>query len=178
MVSQRYYKTQTGFSLIEILISLLVLSIGLLGLGGLQLSSLKSANNAHLRTVASLAVTDLADRMRVNSLGVAKDFYAASLGFSHCETPLTKVCEANNPCSAKELAVYDLYRVNCGVSVDENQTGGVQFDLPEATLSVSCSVPPCATGVEHSIMISWNETDDDDGDSDVQERSYELSFIP
>ena len=46
MESKRYLSTQSGFSLLEILISLLVISIGMLGLGGLQLFALKSANNA------------------------------------------------------------------------------------------------------------------------------------
>ena len=178
MLSKRYYTAQTGFSLIEILISLLIMSIGLLGLGGLQLSSLKSANNAHFRTVASLAATDLIDRMRINPLAVANNFYTASLGISHCETALAKVCEASNECGAEDLAKYDLYRVNCGVSEGTHQTGGVQYDLPQATLSVSCATPPCTNGIEHLLSISWNETDDDDIDDDVQARSYLLAFIP
>jgi len=178
MISKRYYGTQIGFSLIEILISLLILSIGLLGLGGLQLSSLKSANNAHFRTVASLAATDLVDRMRANPLAVANNNYAASLSTQHCDTSLAKVCEAANECSAEDLAKYDLYRVNCGVSKGTNQTGGVQHDLPQAELIISCAVPPCTAGVEHSIRVSWNEADGDDADDDVQARSYELSFIP
>ena len=178
MVSKRCHKTQTGFSLIEILISLLILSIGLLGLGGLQLSSLKSANNAHFRTVASLAATDLIDRMRINPLAVANNYYTGSLSIQHCETALAKVCEAANECSAEDLAKYDLYRVNCGVSAGNHQTGGVQHDLPQAELSVGCTVPPCRTGAEHTIRVSWNETDGDDEDDDVQARSYELSFIP
>ncbi len=178
MASKRYLKTQTGFSLIEILISLLILSIGMLGLGGLQLSSLKSAHNAHFRTVASIAATDLIDRMRVNPLAVANNQYASSLDITHCDTALAKVCEAGNECSAQEVASYDLYRVNCGVVSGANQTGGVQYDLPQATLSVSCATAPCNTGDEHLIQIRWNEVDDDDDDDDVQARSYSLSFIP
>ena len=178
MVSKRYLTAQIGFSLIEVLISLLILSIGLLGLGGLQLSSLKGANNAHFRTVASLAVTDMVDRMRSNPLAVANNFYTATLGITHCDTALTKVCESGNECSAEELATYDLYRVNCGVSAGVYQTGGVQFDLPQSALIVGCEIPPCTTGMEHTVLVSWNEADDDDADDESQARSYELSFIP
>ena len=178
MVPKRYLTTQTGFSLIEILISLLILSIGLLGLGGLQLSSLKGANNAHFRTVASLAVTDLIDRMRANPLAVENNFYTASLDAQHCDTSLTVVCEAGVECNPDDLAIYDLHRVNCGVSAGLYQTGGVQFDLPQPLLEITCALPPCTSGDEHTIRVSWNETDDDDQDNDVQTRSYELSFIP
>ena len=178
MVSKRYSRNQAGFSLIEVLISMLILSIGLLGLGGLQLSSLKSANNAHYRTVASLAVSDLVDRMRANSFGVENNLYTASLGRAHCAADLEEVCEADNECSAQDLATYDLYRVNCGVKNASNQTGGVQYDLPEAALVIGCAVPPCTSGDEHVIQVSWNEADDDDDNDDVQARSYTWSFIP
>lgn len=178
MVSKCHNTIQSGFSLIEVLVSLLVLSIGLLGLGGLQLSSIKGANNAHLRTVASLAVTSLIDRMRVNTKGVEDNYYAAVLTMSHCETALAKSCEAANECTAKELADYDLHRVNCGVSSGVYQTGGVQYDLPDSTLSIACATPPCTSGMEHLVRISWEETDDDDAGSETQSRSYELSFIP
>jgi type IV pilus assembly protein PilV len=178
MVSQRYYKAQTGFSLIEILISLLILSIGLLGLGGLQLSSLKNTNNAHFRTVASLAATDLIDRMRANPLGVESNLYTANLGIEDCDVNLSKVCEAGVECAADELATYDLFRVNCGVSAGVYQTGGIQYDLPQASLAVGCTAAACTTGIEHSIRVSWNEPDDDDEDAGVQARSYDLSFIP
>ena len=178
MAPKRYSKTQTGFSLIEILISLLILSIGMLGLGGLQLSSLKSANNAHFRTVASLAATDLIDRMRSNPTAVQNNLYTATLGIEHCETSLTTVCEVGVECTAEELATYDLYRVNCGVSAGMYQTGGVQYDLPQASLTIGCAIPPCSTGQDHTIRVGWQESDNDDNDTAAQDRSYELSFIP
>ena len=178
MAPERYIKTQLGFSLVEILISLLVLSVGLLGLGGLQLSALKSANNAHFRTVASLAVTDLVDRMRANPNAVKNGSYTAILGREHCEAALTVVCEAGVECAAEALANYDLYRVNCGVSSGVYQTGGVQYDLPEASLSIGCASIACTTGEDHVIRVGWQESDNDDADTATQSRSYELSFIP
>ena len=178
MVSECHNRMQTGFSLMEILISLLILSIGMLGLGGLQLSSLKTTNNAHYRTVASMAATDLADRIRANPLAVSNGLYTASLAREDCDTALAKVCEGASECSAQELAAYDLHRVNCGVAKDSHQTGGVQYVLPQALLGVNCDGATCTTGLEHVINIEWNETDDEDADDKAQFRSYELRFIP
>lgn len=178
MVSKPLYRKQFGFSLMEVLVSVVVLSIGLLGLGGLQMTSLKGSNNAHFRTVASLAATDLADRMRANPIAVANAQYDSEYVLATCKTPPAKYCEATVVCTPEELANYDVFRVNCGVSDDGFQTGGAQYDLPVAYMSVSCDSVTCTSGVEHTIEVRWNEADDSDSDSDVQQRSYELDFVP
>lgn len=57
---------QTGFSMVEILVTLVVLSLGLLGVLGLQVTGLQRNDGAYLRTQASLYAYDIADRMRAN----------------------------------------------------------------------------------------------------------------
>lgn len=57
---------QHGATLIEVLIAVVVLSIGLLGLAGLQATSVKSNHSAYQRSQATLFAYDLADRMRAN----------------------------------------------------------------------------------------------------------------
>ncbi len=59
-------KRQQGFSLFEVLIALLVLSVGLLGLANLQGQSISSSYNAHLRTQATSLAQSMVDRMRAN----------------------------------------------------------------------------------------------------------------
>jgi type IV pilus assembly protein PilV len=55
-----------GFSLLEVLVGLLILAIGLLGLAGLQMISLRQNNDAYLRSQATLMAYDILDRMRTN----------------------------------------------------------------------------------------------------------------
>ncbi|CDH45106.1 type IV pilus modification protein PilV [Candidatus Contendibacter odensensis] len=57
---------QQGFTLIEILVTVVVLSIGLLGLAGLQATSVRFNHSAYLRSQATSLAYDIADRMRVN----------------------------------------------------------------------------------------------------------------
>lgn len=52
-----------GLSLIEVLIALLVLSIGLVGLASLQLTSLKAAHSSYYRSLASTAALDTEERL-------------------------------------------------------------------------------------------------------------------
>ena len=55
-----------GFTLIEIMVAVVVLAIGLLGLAGLQATSLRFNNSAYHRSQATNLAYDIVDRMRVN----------------------------------------------------------------------------------------------------------------
>ena len=52
-----------GFTLIEVLVALLVLSVGLLGLAGLQLHALQYAHSSYQRTLVNIQALDMAERM-------------------------------------------------------------------------------------------------------------------
>ena len=56
-------KRSLGFTLIEILVALVILSIGLLGIAALQLRSLQSSHASFERSIASLQARDLVERM-------------------------------------------------------------------------------------------------------------------
>jgi type IV pilus assembly protein PilV len=55
-----------GFTLVEVLIALLVLSIGMLGIAALYLESLRASRAALVRTEAVTLAADIADRIRAN----------------------------------------------------------------------------------------------------------------
>lgn len=65
-VSPAYLNTQRGVTLLEVLISIVVLSIGLLGYAGLQTTSLKNNTSAFQRSQATMLTHDVLDRMRAN----------------------------------------------------------------------------------------------------------------
>ena len=69
-----------GFTLIEVLVSLLILAIGVLGIAALQFKGLKFANDAYFRSQISFLAYDIADRMRLNAAD-----------------PSTFVTDTNNP---------------------------------------------------------------------------------
>jgi len=68
MTSRRTYGR--GFTLVEMLVALLALSIGLLGMAGLQLTGLRNNLSSSLRSQATYLCYDLLDRIRSNRLAV------------------------------------------------------------------------------------------------------------
>jgi type IV pilus assembly protein PilV len=71
---------QLGVGMLEILISLLVLSIGLLGLASMQATGLKHNRNAYFRTQATILADDISDRMRANLPQAQAGAYATAYG--------------------------------------------------------------------------------------------------
>ena len=62
---------QHGFTMVEVLVTLVILAVGLLGLAGLQATSLRNTESAYQRSQAAILAYDMLDRMRANSAGVA-----------------------------------------------------------------------------------------------------------
>ncbi len=71
---------QSGFTLVEVLVAMLVLAIGLLGLAGLMSSSLRNNLSASHRTQATWLAYDIIDRMRANRTSAIAGSYAPTLG--------------------------------------------------------------------------------------------------
>ncbi len=73
-------KTQVGFTLLEVMISIFILGIGLLGLAGLQVTGLKSNHSAQLRTEAIVHVYDIIEKMRINKVVAQAGGYDIAVG--------------------------------------------------------------------------------------------------
>lgn len=97
---------QTGFSMIEIAIALLVLSIGLLGIAGLQSSGMQASFKSQQRTIAMNQAQDLADRIRANLSGLRAMEYTKAIPTS---VPSPNCSASANTCTPAELAATDLY---------------------------------------------------------------------
>lgn len=99
---------ESGFTLLEILIAMLVLSIGLMGLAGLMASSMRNNLSASHRTQATWMAYDIIDRMRANRAKAIAGAYATSLG-----SPVT--CTAAAPSGtiqAQDIAAWKS-QINC-----------------------------------------------------------------
>lgn len=73
--NQSTQRGQRGIAMMEVLIAFFVLSIGLLGLAGLQIKALQFNQSAFQQSQATVAVYDILDRMRLNRLAVTSGAY-------------------------------------------------------------------------------------------------------
>lgn len=90
-----------GFSLIEVLVALTVLSVGLLGSAGMLLGGLRDQAQAVRRAAVMLLLADVAERIRANpTAGIAYDTDSPAAGRSPCD-------EAS-PCDCASLAAHDV----------------------------------------------------------------------
>lgn len=80
---------QTGVTLIEVLITIVVMSIGLMGFAALQTVSMKSNGTALYRSYATLAAYDIADCMRANRLAARSGSYNVNFVSAAPSSPTT-----------------------------------------------------------------------------------------
>ena len=73
-------KGQSGFSLIEVLVAVIVLAIGLLGLGALQTVSLQNNQSAYMRSQATVFAYDIMDTMRTDRENALDGDYNLTMG--------------------------------------------------------------------------------------------------
>src|SRR5690349_2260638 len=72
--------SQRGISLVEVLVSIVLLSVALLGTARLTTMSFKNTNNSYYRSQATVLADDILDRMRANITEARGQFYDVSAG--------------------------------------------------------------------------------------------------
>ncbi|MEE9355778.1 MAG: type IV pilus modification protein PilV [Methylococcaceae bacterium] len=160
---------QPGFTLIEVLVTIIVTAFGLLGLAGIQTVSLKNNQTAFLRSQATWLAYDLADRMRSNVAAastyvdvnnnatpdvdeVTMPTVVAQAGCSPASLPPLL------PCQPRDLAENDLYEWHQSIAQILPEGDGVIFSSATA----------------FTISITWD--DNRDGTVDAKDPDFQMSF--
>lgn len=97
------YKNAGGFTLLEVMVALLIFSIGLLGLVGLQSAAIQDNGRAFNRLQANLLAYDMLDRMRANRDAAINGSYDIGTG----SPPSATACTGSTTCSSAQMASYD-----------------------------------------------------------------------
>jgi type IV pilus assembly protein PilV len=146
---------QRGFTLLEVLVAVFVLSIGLLGIGGLQLTTKRTNYEAVQRTNATLLAQELLERIRTNSKQLTV-YTAAGAGRTIALTSadgITATDCTGASCAANELAMYDLYEFSQAMRGVAEKSGVVNTGgLVRPTV---CITGPAARPGFVNISVAW-----------------------
>ncbi|HEX7636637.1 MAG TPA: type IV pilus modification protein PilV [Noviherbaspirillum sp.] len=133
-----------GFSLIEVLVSLLVLAIGVIGAAGMQLAAARTAQQSAFQTFALQLAAEMADAMRAGG-GQLESMWAMDYSSANDGEPVTpaRFCYADS-CNAQEFAEFQLYewkkRVKTGLPAGRVLVcrDATPWDSVRRSLSWSC----------------------------------------
>src|SRR3569623_61709 len=152
MLKSHHGYLQRGFSLFEVLITVVVISIGLLGLAGLQFAGMRAVNDAQDHTYAALLAQDIAERIRATR-GSSYDAVSLAATTADCVT---------NSCDSASMKDFDSGQWYSEVY------GGVQ--LPNASFRVNVCAPN-----NIKITIQWRGSfSTSNCTTDPVERAYTL----
>ena len=156
MINHRfiYVHKQDGFSLLELLIAIIVFSVGLLAVAGLQTVS-KQANYESLqRTTAAQIASGLLEDMRTNGNGIDVYIAAGVLGNGANYTEPVPTCSAGAECDAAQKAAHDLWYWERALDGDFETTGGT--GAGGLLLPSMCIAGAAAGGAGvYQITIAW-----------------------
>lgn len=139
---------QNGITLVEVLVTVLVTSVGILGLLSLQALSIKMTHDSFLRTQATFLARDIADRLLTNPDG---DYSITESQFLNLTTAPSQSCASSiqdTNCSIAEMRNFDIY----------NWSQSAKNVLPNARITITA---PGVGELLHTITIKWNDQADD-----------------
>lgn len=147
-------QSQLGFSLLEMLVALVIFSIGLLAVAGMQTMS-KQANFESLqRTTASQIAFGLLEEMRVNGDAIGDYLAAGTIGGGSRGNEPAPNCTTAAPCNAAQKAAHDLWFWEQVLDGDLESSGGAGAGgLVQPSL---CIDGPIGGGAGiYQVSIAW-----------------------
>jgi type IV pilus assembly protein PilV len=140
-----------GFSLIEVLVALFVISIGMLGIAGMELFSKQTGSEAIQRSTAIFLAQEMMGKMRANPAGLAA-YLNTAIGNASLSTPTTN-CKTTT-CTTTDLASYDLWsweQLLDGATETANSANTGGLVQPQACISG----PAAGAAGVYTVAIAW-----------------------
>jgi len=161
---------QRGITMIEVLVTLVIMSVGLLGAAAMIIKGLESNRNAYLRTQSSILAYDMADRIRANPQGALNGNYES---FDLDDLPSVPQCfSGGSPCGLGQIADADL--ASWGTAIQGESDGPIPL-LPAAGATIDRNGDIFTITITWK-QVAWNETDGEFNDDDEVDQQFVLTF--
>ncbi|MEK7258768.1 MAG: type IV pilus modification protein PilV [Pseudomonadota bacterium] len=147
-----------GIGMIEVLVTLLIISVGFLSMAGLQTVAKRSNFDAVQRTTAVILAQDILEKMRANPLSLEEYLTsAAGLGGGTLTEP-TQACSSAERCNTAQLAAYDqwLWEQSIDGATETRMLDGATTETGGLSEPTGCVSGPAAGGAGlYSVTIVW-----------------------
>jgi type IV pilus assembly protein PilV len=153
----RSHARQRGVSIVEALVALVVLSVGLLGVAGLYLTSVKANKTALTRSSAVELVNSMADRIRANRRGEANYATARAPLPATIAAPTDDCNAVAVHCTPVQLAAYDINRWQ--LSVSDSMPNGPDNSRPEVEIRYVGGAT-WRDPDRYVVLVAWKEPGD------------------
>lgn len=147
------HNSRCGFSLIEVLVALLVVSIGLLGIAGMEIFSKQNNYEAVQRTTAVMLARGMMEKMRANPTALST-YSNITVGNASVATPGND-CKSST-CSEVQIATYDLWSWEqlLDGATEQSPSGANTGGLIQPQGCITTAVAAGAAGT-YSVAIAW-----------------------
>lgn len=142
-------KQQSGISLIEVMVSVAILAVGLLGLASLQARSIVWSDSSHARSIAADLAADLADRIRANRTPIMGVDESAGLAAGLTATPNVASCTQSAD-RASVTGCPNTFRVAADMTEWNTNLGTLLPDGRFTLVSVAAT-----QGFRYTLTITW-----------------------
>lgn len=151
-----YYKNK-GYSLLEVMVAVVIMSIGLTALGLLQVANVQNSYNANNRAVAAMAAQSMADRIRANLSAYESGTFANVAGTAGVLGGCSDGTGATT-CTAQQMAQDDLARWQAELATTLPQGGGVVCVDDGQLDDGNPGAPQCSGNGNTVVKVFWRET--------------------
>lgn len=148
---------QHGFSLLELLVTIVVFSVGLLAVAGLQTVSKQANFESIQRTAASQIANGLLEDMRTNGDAIAVYLAAGEMGEGSRGAEPAPNCLGASVCNAAQKAAHDLWFWEQAIDGNLETIGGA--GTGGLVLPSMCITGPAGGGAGiYAVTIAWRGT--------------------
>lgn len=150
--------TQKGVGMMEVIVALILLSIGVLGFAMLQMRAMEASLDASKRIQAMSIARDLSERMRANNQGLSKnitikvdnvdqviDAYSNAFGGRTYSSTYTSACSNTAKCTSTQFATEDVNQV-----LFKAYTSGMKVALNNC--------PGAMLRSRYCVYVAWDQT--------------------
>lgn len=143
-----HHSHQSGASLIEVLVAILLLSFGMLALGAMLSYAVQAPKLANNRATASILAAGHIERIRANPVGFASNSYTSTLSYDGTSNSIS-LSDCSHPnCTSASLATMDKAATN----------HAVRAELPAGGMIMKCDTPTTCTQDSYGkLWIVWLE---------------------